>query len=123
MPRTSRLHWRRQEMKLPLLATFIGIVAFSILYMGCTQGEPNSSFFASWSKYKVGTETEYQLSVVQRGGTMNLPLYYKLTDSAPAKVVLELNLPAAQRVTIPVDISSEPQVEGELQPEVIGARG
>lgn len=110
-------------MKLPLLATFIGIVAFSILYMGCTQGEPNSSFFASWSKYKVGTETEYQLSVVQRGGTMNLPLYYKLTDSAPAKVVLELNLPAAQRVTIPVDISSEPQVEGELQPEVIGARG
>lgn len=110
-------------MKLLTLTIVLGVSGIAILSTGCARGEPNNSFFTSWSHYKVGTETEYQLSVVQQGGTMSLPLYYKLVDSASDKVTLELNMPAAQRVTIPADISSEAKVEGELMPEMIGARG
>ncbi len=58
-------------MKLRVFAIVIGVVGFSILYLGWTQGEPNRSFFASWSHYKVGTETEYQLSVLQGGSTIS----------------------------------------------------
>jgi hypothetical protein len=98
--------------------------ALAIVTLSCKPGQQNSSFFTMWSHYKVGTETDYQLSVVRSGGTLSLPLYYKLVENTPDKVTLELNLPAAQRVTIPAVLGDSAATdEGGLKPTLTGAYG
>ena len=84
-----------------------------------------SEFYTAWSSAKVGTEADYQLSVYQNGQRLQLPLYYKLVESTPVKVVLELNFPANRRVTIPakLDTTKDDGIDDEVKPELVGASG
>ncbi len=61
----------------------------------------NNPFYSAWTNFKVGTESDYQLSVTKDGIVTKLPLHYVLVDSNADKAILELNFPAGTRVTLP----------------------
>lgn len=77
-------------------------------------GPQNNPFYSAWANFKVGTESDYQLSVTKDGIVTKLPLHYVLVDSNADKAILELNFPAGTRVTLPakLDASGGGKVEG-----------
>lgn len=77
-------------------------------------GPQNNAFYSAWAGFKVGTESDYQLSVTQDGVVTKLPLHYVLAEINADKAVIELNLPAGTRVTLPakLDASGGGKVDG-----------
>jgi hypothetical protein len=77
-------------------------------------GLQNNPFYSAWANFKVGTESDYQLSVTKDGIVTKLPLHYVLVDSNADKAILELNFPAGTRVTLPakLDASGGGKVDG-----------
>ncbi len=83
-------------------------------------------FYSEWASFKVGTEADYQLSITKDGIVTNLPLYYVLKETNPDKVVLELNMPAGRRVTIPANMDTAKDDNSdnlEADPKIVGALG
>ena len=89
-------------------------------------GTQNNPFYSSWAPFKVGTETDYELSVTKGEGVTKVPLHYILAESNPDRLVLELNFPAARRVVIPANLTTAKHYEVDnldVKPEMVGAQG
>lgn len=86
----------------------------------------NNPFYSSWVSFKVGTETDYELSVTKSGIVTKLPLHYILVESDADKVILELNFPANRRVVIPANLITAKDYtvdKLDVKPEIVGAQG
>lgn len=85
-----------------------------------------SSFYASWASFKVGTEADYELSVLKDGIVTKIPLNYVLAETNAAEVVLTLNFPANRRVVVPANMSTAKDYTVDsldADPKTVGAQG
>jgi len=85
-------------------------------------GQPSdiiaSRAYKSWSRFKVGTRISYNLKFSNDAeGTVQLPLYYTLSELNADQAVIELNLPAGGKLNYPAKIKrSEEPTAGLLSP-------
>jgi hypothetical protein len=74
----------------------------------------DNPFYSAWAHFKVRTESVYQLSITKDGVVTTLPLYYVLAEANADRVILELNLPAATRATIPARLGDPSEWQGKV---------
>jgi hypothetical protein len=89
-------------------------------------GPQNNPFYSSWASFKVGTETDYELTVTKGAIVTKLPLHYILVENNADRVVLELNFPASRRVVIPANLTTAKDYTVDnldVKPEMVGAQG
>ena len=77
-----------------------------------------SRAYKSWSRFKVGTRISYNLKFSNDAeGTVQLPLYYTLSELNADEAVIDLNLPAGGKLKYPAKIKrSEEPAAGLLSP-------